>query len=596
MIPPCFDSQLVCCPKRLASDYKEMGRMKTILGLFLVLATASTALAAAKPKITSPLTATGQAGVAFSYPITADQTITTWGAAGLPAGLTVNTTTGLISGTPAWGTNAASPYSVTLSATNGNGTGTATLVLTILPPPTAFVGFRLPDFLMAAGTPNKPRLMLQMGATSTTVNPFNVTLEVDATGTGTWVPYNHFVGITDTNPNYAFRASWITDAPLPVRDSGALTGAPQAFATTQLTQPALPAAYIKADPRSTRFGIFQMDTNPTDNSRIIDSVWPLNSSTFLPNGYGGAVATTFPGPVEHAPLRFAGQLYYPGTFCIDNGVTVNPSPPPRYTQATSYADNDGVVRPADATYADPSVTTTGSSTPYNTSDYRPIILNRPFRNVAELGYAFRDLPWKTLDFFSENSADAGLLDAFSVNDEPAMVAGRVNLNTQQASGLQAILAGAIWNEISSSIVNSTGTPATQTALAMATNIANATSATPMTNKSEIITRAGLPRTILPVPGTTPTPSPTPIPTATPLSNQTVKARREVVPRAISSVSQTRVWNVLIDVVAQSGRYKPNATSLQNDFIVEGEQHYWVHVAIDRFTGQVIDKQIEVVNE
>ena len=32
------------------------------------------------------------------------------------------------------------------------------------------------------------------------------------------------------------------------------------------------------------------------------------------------------------------------------------------------------------------------------------------------------------------------------------------------------------------------------------------------------------------------------------------------------------------------------------FVVQGEQHYWVHVAIDRFTGQVIDKQIEVVNE
>jgi len=79
-------------------------------------------------------------------------------------------------------------------------------------------------------------------------------------------------------------------------------------------------------------------------------------------------------------------------------------------------------------------------------------------------------------------------------------------------------------------------------------------------------------------------------------NQAVKARREVVPRAMSSVSQTRVWNVLIDVVAQSGHYKPNAASLGNDFIVEGEQHYWVHVAIDRFTGQVIDKQIEVVNE
>jgi hypothetical protein len=33
-----------------------------------------------------------------------------------------------------------------------------------------------------------------------------------------------------------------------------------------------------------------------------------------------------------------------------------------------------------------------------------------------------------------------------------------------------------------------------------------------------------------------------------------------------------------------------------DFVEESEQRYWVHVAINRFTGQVIDKQIEVVNE
>jgi hypothetical protein len=52
---------------------------------------------------------------------------------------------------------------------------------------------------------------------------------------------------------------------------------------------------------------------------------------------------------------------------------------------------------------------------------------------------------------------------------------------------------------------------------------------------------------------------------------------------------------MIDVIAQSGRYPPNAGNLAG-FIVEGEQRYWVHVAIDRFTGEVIDKQIEVVNE
>lgn len=67
-------------------------------------------------------------------------------------------------------------------------------------------------------------------------------------------------------------------------------------------------------------------------------------------------------------------------------------------------------------------------------------------------------------------------------------------------------------------------------------------------------------------------------------------------RALGEVGQTRTWNLMIDVIAQSGRYPPGATNLQNGFVVEGEQRYWVHVAIDRFNGQVIDKQIEVVNE
>ena len=252
---------------------------------------------------------------------------------------------------------------------------------------------------------------------------------------------------------------------------------------------------------------------------------------------------------------------------------------------TGYADEDGIIRPADASNPDPSVLTTGSSTPFYTADpaYHPVVLNRPFRNVAELGYTFRDLPWKTLDLFSQNSADAGLLDVFSMADEPAMTAGRVNLNTQQTPVLQSILAGTIWNEISSSTVTMSGANA-QSAATMAANIAFATSTNPLTNKSSIITAAGLSKTILP------TTSP-----ATPHDNQTVKARREVVPRAVSSVAQTRVWNLLIDVVAQSGRYPPGETDPKK-FIVEGEQHYWVHVAIDRFTGEVIDRQIEVVKE
>jgi hypothetical protein len=553
-----FVSQPTCSRQRFA--------LGVALLIFAFLGGAGTVLAASKPKITSATTASGTVGVAFSYQITADQAITTWGASGLPAGLTVNTVTGLISGTP----TATGTFSVGLSATNANGTGTATLTLTINGPPNGlFVGFRLPDFLTPAGSPNKPRLMLQMGATQgATAHPFNVTLEVDATGTGTWVPYNRFIGIDDT-------ASWIIDAPLPVRDSGALAGTPKPFSTAQLTQ-SPPGAFMKADPRSTRFGIFQMDTNPTGNTRIIDSVWPIGPTT-LPNGYGGTVSTTFPAPVEHAPQRFAGTNYFPATLCINNAASTS--------TRTGYADNDGIIRPADATYPDPSIATTGSSTPFYTADlsYHPIVLNRPFRNAAELGYAFRDLPWKTLDLFSQNSADAGLLDVFSIADEPAMTAGRVNLNTQQAPVFQSILAGTIWDEITSSTVTTAGSSA-QSAATMAGHITSATSTNPLTNKSSIITTGGLSAAILP----------TTLP-ATPHDNQTVKARREVVSRAISSGSQTRVWTVLIDVVAQSGRYPPGETDPKK-FIVEGEQHYWVHVAIDRFTGQVIDRQIEIVKE
>jgi len=41
--------------------------------------------------------------------------------------------------------------------------------------------------------------------------------------------------------------------------------------------------------------------------------------------------------------------------------------------------------------------------------------------------------------------------------------------------------------------------------------------------------------------------------------------------------QTRTWGLLIDLIAQTGHYSPNAQGLP-DFIVEGEKHYWLHIA------------------
>ena len=165
---------------------------------------------------------------------------------------------------------------------------------------------------------------------------------------------------------------------------------------------------------------------------------------------------------------------------------------------------------------------------------------------------------------------------------PTMTAGQINLNTTQPAVLQSILAGAIWDELdSTNSVSKTGVTATA-APVIASNIVTATSTNPLVNRSDLVARSNLPLTILALPtgGT---------------HNQSVKARRETLPRAISSLSQTRTWNLMIDVIAQSGNYSPGANDLAS-FVVQGEQRYWLHVAIDRFTGQVIDKQIEVVSE
>ena len=79
------------------------------------------------PVISSTLTATGTVGTAFSYQIAASNSPTSYSASGLPTGLSINTTTGVISGTP----TAASTGNVTMSAINSGGTGSATLALTI---------------------------------------------------------------------------------------------------------------------------------------------------------------------------------------------------------------------------------------------------------------------------------------------------------------------------------------------------------------------------------------------------------------------------------------------------------------------------------
>ena len=75
------------------------------------------------PAITSPLTAAGAEAMPFTYQITGSESPTNFGAEDLPLGLTVNPSSGIISGTPVYGGD----FYSTIFATNLFGVGSAVL-------------------------------------------------------------------------------------------------------------------------------------------------------------------------------------------------------------------------------------------------------------------------------------------------------------------------------------------------------------------------------------------------------------------------------------------------------------------------------------
>ncbi|HEY1201618.1 MAG TPA: LamG-like jellyroll fold domain-containing protein, partial [Niastella sp.] len=121
----------------------------------------SQAAPAGAPEISSATTATVKTGTSFSYSITASGNPTTYSASGLPAGFTLNTTTGIITGTP----TTPGKTGVTLGATNSNGTGTATLILNV----TSNMAPTAPDSAVAAVV-NTTQIKLTWKASASTTS------------------------------------------------------------------------------------------------------------------------------------------------------------------------------------------------------------------------------------------------------------------------------------------------------------------------------------------------------------------------------------------------------------------------------------------
>jgi hypothetical protein len=219
-----------------------------------------------------------------------------------------------------------------------------------------------------------------------------------------------------------------------------------------------------------------------------------------------------------------------------------------------------------------------------------VFLNRRFENIGEFGYAY-DLASTsashTLDFKTSASKDKPILDFFTYNpvDHTTPRAGVVNLNTQNAPVLAAIITGALLNDSGGETV-----PPALVSQGQAEAAANAIVAETAAAARPALTRADIARlaevAANAVPGLA-------------ASDET----RETITRVLAEVGQTRTWNLMIDVIAQTGKYAPGATQLvdpndptKTQFIVEGEKRYWLHIALDRYTGDVLGQQLEEVTE
>ena len=325
-----------------------------------------------------------------------------------------------------------------------------------------------------------------------------------------------------------------------------------------------------------------------------------------------------------------------------------------YRQA--YSDPDDVVRRASGAHASVGGFVENQGLPMSKSisdpsasaENRPVVLNRPFQSVGEMGYAFRGSPWKNLSFSTAESGDTALLDVFCISEPPPipvtgqtsastssvessqpLVAGKVNLNTRQQPVLRALLSGALKDETSKTMVLSRN-EASEVAYALIRRTMGILPwLGPLTNVAELVGKlfakdAGeeafaktLPVYTSKVPRTRTEPDRNPDRANgldsvswhfTGFSEDLVKSgvladskdwkvhrRQEAILRSLAGAGQTRVWNLMMDVIVQSGQIPTGGRNF-TDFVRNGESRAWIFLAIDRFTGELLDKRVEMVTE
>jgi Tfp pilus assembly protein PilX len=322
--------------------------------------------------------------------------------------------------------------------------------------------------------------------------------------------------------------------------------------------------FAKPDPRTQRFGSFGSQSGATHPGLNSPRYWwyigkPGEEASWPPSG--GQMGTVWNTYANWSVFSGRGST---GDATDTSAITMNTS-----AAAFRYTDPDGVLRWGDSGFG-------ANGMLRNEQATRPILLNRPFRSVGEMGYAFRDQPWKSIDFFSERSGDSALLDVFCISESPddGIVANRVSLNSASDQVLKAMMSEGLRRDAGGSNLTSASadllSDSEVNTVIQAVRAARTTA--PFLNRSELVSRV-----MKELPGTG--------------TSFTIKRQREAVIRALADMVETNNWNFMIDVIAQSGRMRPGGTA-STDFIPEGERRRWHFVSIDRSTAKVLDEHGE----
>ena len=222
------------------------------------------------------------------------------------------------------------------------------------------------------------------------------------------------------------------------------------------------------------------------------------------------------------------------------------------------------------------------SVPTPTPGTTPIVINHAFSNVGEFGYGLKTTNgFQPLDLRTSTSTDRPVLDFFSYNPVSSAYprAGIVNLNTKNAPILAAILKSALKTDAAAGSNPPSPVVSQSEAMTAAQTIVTETSVRPVLNRGDVARLANVAGSAI----------------------GSSKEQMEAISRALAEVGQARTWNLMVDVIAQTGKYKPTAQSLTaSDFIVEGEKRYWLHIAVGRDLNagsvDVIGQQLEEVLE